>query len=155
MYLGLCFAMCSFVSTFVSVNCCSCSCANLCVSQRVCVGGVGVSPRIHIQLFPSDHGQGALPTHLHPSSSFPKTLNVDVSLLAMPLGTGPDLLPRTSGLGICKHLEGPTQQPPTQSLISWQAQAGHPPVWGVRTEHSLESSGPCGSWGQEIPALSA
>lgn len=74
------------------------------------------SLRSHIQLFPTDHGQGALPRHLDLSPSFQKALSVGVFLLALPLGTGPVLLPRAGGVGVCKHVEGPTQQPPTRTL---------------------------------------
>lgn len=79
-----------------------------------------------------------------------------VSLLALPMGTGPGLLPRTGGVGICKHLEGPTWQPlntkPYQ-LVVW---AGHSPVLGVRTENRTLLLGKQRAlWllGQEIPAL--
>ena len=82
------------------------------LSFCVDAGGWRVLLRIHTQMFPSDHGQGALPTHLDPSPSFQKALNVGTSLLALPLGTGPASLPRTGGVGVCKHLEAP----PSSSL---------------------------------------
>lgn len=89
-----------------------------------------LSLRFHIPLFPSDRGQGALPTGLHPSSSFLKALSGGVSLLVLPLGTGPVLLPRTGRVGVCKHPGRSTQQPSTWSLISLQARLVIPLFWG-------------------------
>lgn len=78
----------------------TCVGVSVCLYRLLC-GLWEVSLTIHIQLFPSDRGQGALPTDLDPTPSFSKAPSVGVSLLALPLGTGPGLLPRTGGVGIC------------------------------------------------------
>lgn len=131
---SLCFSMCVHITGYAWMNGCACGCVGLCLYRPLC-GLWEVSPTIHIRLHPSDHGRGALPTDLDPTPSYLKAPSVGVSLLALPLGTGPGLLPRTGGVGICKHLEGPTWQPlntkPYQ-LVGW---SGHSPVLGVRTEN--------------------
>lgn len=147
--------MCPCVSGSVSSYIYGCASVNWCVCVCSCVDGMlgWVSLRIHIQLFPSDYGQGALSPLFDPSSTFQRTLSVGVSLLALPLGTGPPLLPRSGGVGVCKHLERAPPKSPLQEVFP-TGKPGWPSPCFLRIEPlssiSRESSE---AQSQEIPAL--
>lgn len=114
--------------------------------------GVSENPHPAVSHWP---WAGSLPPLFNPSSTFQNTLSVGVSLLALPLGTGPALLPRTGGVGVCKHLE---RAPPNSPL--WEVFPADKPGWPspcfLRTEPlSSMSREPSEAQGQEIPALLA
>lgn len=116
------FAVCVCVSGCASVNWCTWGCVNLFVSQCVCVGpcvdgrGRG-SLRVHMQLFPSVSFMcRELCPHIFTPPPASRSPECGCFPLSLPLGTGPDLLSRTGEVGVCKHVEGPTQQPLHKAL---------------------------------------
>lgn len=87
------------------------------------------SLRICIPLFPSDHRQGACPqvSTPPPASRGPECGCFPPSPA---LGHGASPVAQDWRVGVCKHLGGSTQQPPTLSLISLQARLAIPLFWG-------------------------
>lgn len=166
-----CLQLC--VSVYLSLFCCVHLCIWMCHCEMECMGvchlvcvsvglcgtlyGWGVvseSPPPAVSLWSR---AGALRTHPHPSSGFQKALSVGVSLLALPLGTRPVLLPWTGGVS-ANTLRAPPSNPLHKALSAHRPDWSPPLFWGWELNSkplSLESNEPCWSRGQEIPTLSA
>lgn len=116
------FAVYICVAGCASMNWCTWGCVNLfvslCVCVRPCVDGRGRgSLRVHMQLFPSVSFMcRELCPHIFTPPPASRSPECGCFPLSLPLGTGPDLLPSTGEVGVCKHVEGPTQQPLHKAL---------------------------------------